>query len=154
MNEKIKQTIQSISELSFSARVIADRLGVATSSSGTVKTALAKDTPSANDVKALKDQIEQLNRQIEELKHQLDDEADDAVFTDDQAFDFTESLNKTLQEMPQAIISSVYSLAYLKPYPRNIRYLICLTLVNNFTSRNLKPLDLWYGVVANNGSIS
>lgn len=151
-NDKIKEAIQSISAISFNARVIADRLGVSTSSSGTVETALA--AAKTDDVKELKAEIERLTNEVQRLHHLVDDEPEEAVFSDEEAYNFSQSLDKTLTAMPQILITTSYNRAYLKPYPRNIRYLICLALVNNFTARDLKPLPLWYGVVANNGSLS
>ena len=148
-NDKIKRTIESISAISSNAKVIADRLGV---TAGTSQTALAKS--STSDVEALKREIDRLTKQVERLQGQLDDEPDDAVFTDDDAYEFQQQLEQTVGEMSQAIVCAVYNETYLKPYPRNVRYLICLSLVNSFQTRNLEPLPLWYGVVANHGSIS
>lgn len=152
LNDKIRGTIGSISALSFKARVIADRLGVSTSSAGTTQTALAQDQSS--DVELLKAHITELTEEVDSLRHLADMDADDAIFTDEQAEAFTQTFDKSLREMQQSVICSVYNRDYFKPYPRNIRYLLCLTLVNNFTSRNLTPQPIWYELVASNGSIS
>jgi hypothetical protein len=147
MNEKIRSTIEKISALSFNARVIADRLGV----KGSAKQ--VSTSAGVEDVNTLKDQIITLNKEVDALRDLIDDEHD-AVFTDEQASTFTAAFEKSLADLPHVVISSVYTAEYLKANPRNIRYLICLTLVNTFTTRNLVPMPLWYTVIANNGSLN
>ena len=144
MNDRVKKAIEDLTSLSFAAKVIADRIQESIS--------VAKEDGKDILIASLQKQLAEISSVLEMLRSEVN-QPEDAVFTDIQADNFTTGLYATLKELKPVIIMSVYTRSYLSPYPRNIRVLICTTLLNYFSEHSLVPLRIWYEVVANNGSL-
>lgn len=165
ISNKMQIAIRQITQLSEQAKTVADRLNrsiggdgglatipgqvVANARPGIIFNSLSSDMET---VKALQDQIRHLNELVEQLKDILEDEAE-AVFTDEQAYVFSEGLAVSLKELPAMTIRTVYDRSYFANYAKNLRVLIANALVNHFSTLKLEPMPLWHTLIANNGSM-
>ena len=147
ISNKMQVAIRHITQLSEQAKTVADRLNKSIGGQEAASTVLGQIAVAASQpglifkslnadmeaVKALHDQIAHLNELVEHLKDILEDEAE-AVFTDEQAYVFTEGLAVSLKELSAMTIRSVYDRNYFANYPKNLRVLIANSLVKAKTA--------------------
>lgn len=147
LNEKVRSAISRVVGVSKDARIIADRL---------LQNQVSTASDSSAEVIALTKQIEVLNSQLAELRLQLVSQADEEEvdqLDDISVHRFTETFQKTLGAEAFATISAIYTEEYITSFPRQIRFLMALGLVNWCTNRKFAPATLWHDLMVNNGSL-
>lgn len=147
LNDNVRAAILRISEVSKPARLIAQRLGLQEGQRVT-----AADV---TDVDALKAQIENLTSQITQLRIIVSsiDTEEESTMTEVQKELFVERFKESLGMQAFPIIASVYDHAYFHAYSPTIRFMMSTALVNWCQERKFEPLDLWYSLMVNNGSM-
>lgn len=146
ISEALKIKIHELTNVSFKAKSIASRLNYDSDR--------MQVTATSETIEGLKAELARMVELVNDLKASLSQPEDiEAVFTDEQARNFTDGLDKTLTELSPAMIISAYDYEYLSHYPNNIRILICLTLINNFTKRKLSPISLWCETISRHGAL-
>ena len=147
LNDKVRSAISRLTSVSNDAKIIADRLiGKEVSTSASYSEA---------EVIALRNQIEILNSQVAELRMHLSSQEEDEVDQLDDAAEhrFMLTFEKTLGDQAFAIINGIYTEEYILTFPRQIRYLMGLCLVNWCTRRKFVPATVWHDLMVNNGSV-
>lgn len=147
LNEKVRSAITRLTSVSADAKIIADRLlGKEVSTSASY---------SEDEVIALRNQIEILNGQVAELRLLLasqepeeEDPLDDAAEAR-----FKTTFDQTLGNSAFAVLDNIYNEEYISSFPRQIRYLMALCLVNWCNRRKFAPTTLWNDLMVNNGSM-
>lgn len=148
LSEKMRSAIARVSSVSDDAQIIAQRLlanSVSTSASA-----------SDSEVIALRNQIEVLNAQLSELRLTIAAQSDDNEIDEmDDAAEhrFKKTFETTLGNQAFAVINQIYSEEYVSSFPRQVRYLMALCLVNWCTNRKFVPAQLWHDLMVNNGSL-
>lgn len=149
LNEKVRSAISRVTSVSHDAKIIADRLMANTNSVSTSSTSDA-------EVIALRNQIEILNAQVAELRLLVNTQSDDDEIDElDDAAEhrFKKTFEQTLGTQAFAIVNGIYTEEYISSFPRQIRYLMSLCLVNWCTNRKFEPATLWHDLMVNNGSL-
>ncbi len=141
ITDKQRSAIQKLVSLSGNAREIVDGFDPSISASA--------------DVLSLKTKVSEMAELLASLTQDLDEATHpQAVFSDDESYEFTTTFTKAVEGMGYRQIVTYYGREYLQVYPKNVRVLICTALVNNFQLRKLTPLDVWTTVIASNGSLN
>ncbi len=147
LSEKVRSAIARVTNVSADAEVIAKRL-LANSES----TSASIDP----EVIALRNQIEVLNAQLAELRLTIAAQGDDNEpdeMDDAAEHRFKKTFETTLGNQAFAVVNQIYSEEYISSFPRQVRYLMALCLVNWCTNRKLVPAQMWHDLMVNNGSL-
>lgn len=156
MNVHLRKIVEDLSLASEKAGTLAKRLLNASSPLplSTSTAAASSPLPEVDQDKLIADlnaKVASLTAQLRELTLAME-EIPDALFTDEQLAMFKVAFIKSLSGISTPSLISLYSAEYFQDKPLNIRVAIATCLVNEVTSRNGEPSDLWLTILAKNGA--
>lgn len=139
ITDKQRRAVQDLVSLSADARRYADSID--------------PTIALGSDIEGLRRTILSLGTQLAALQAELDDtEQPEAVFNDEEAFEFKRIFRLSCSTQNYRMLVSQYGPNYLRKYPANIRVLIATALLDEFQSRGLAPLPAWTSIIASDGA--
>jgi hypothetical protein len=148
-NPKLPEILQQLAHSSLLANSIVTRLSSYSNSS-------LSFVP-ADQTTALREEIlklEQIIANQQELLSSIntsDINDFDVEFDDAEEQTFLQTLSSTFNSMTLSELTFGYTKDVLKLYPRRLRYLIALSLVNTCTLKNYSPLSIWQEILSKQG---
>jgi hypothetical protein len=142
----LKQIVKELSHSSMRADQIATRLASYSSLDSPVETVGVLQ----REVTALNEEITRLKFLVETLQDYSSDSAYEEL-TDEQEATFLKSMRVIVDKLSWVEMTFGYSPQTLASYPKNLRYLVALSLVNSCTVRDLPPEPFWQELVTKLG---
>lgn len=139
ITDKQRRAVQDLVALSADARRYADSID--------------PTIALGSDLEGLRQTIASLGSQLAALQAELEDnQQPDAVFSDEEAFEFKQTFRISCSTQNYRVLVSQYGPNYLRKYPANIRVLIATALIDEFQSRGMTPLPAWTSIIASDGN--
>lgn len=143
MNLRLRTIIHELAQSSSAANQISTRLLASLS--------VSNDSDLVESVSLLKQEVAKLTQQLKAL--QDEQVVEDAVYSEEELAMFRSSFEFSLSQLTVPFISKFYSGDYFIDKPKNVRLVLATSLVNNFTKRNVEPLEVWLKMIATNGAL-
>jgi hypothetical protein len=148
-NQKLPEILQQLAQSSLLANSIVTRLSSYSNSS-------LSFVP-ADQTTALREEIVKLQNIIANQQELIsvisnsDPNDFDVEFDDAEEQQFLQILNSNFNSMTLSELIFGYTKDVLKLYPRRLRYLTALALVNTCTLKNYSPLSIWQEILSKQG---